>query len=186
MTDGSASAGWAARLLARVRMRKASEPAVETHEDSQADETANEDEAVPRPSGRVIALLSRRIVWIPAASLVLLTIVGTLSALLWQSSRERSALEAKLDATKHQLETQRANPPPAATPLSHPTPVAAATVPTAPTVATVSRTQRRSSPSVACDIQDPSSVSLKLKDCIDAFNRDANGPRGTRLPADSR
>lgn len=164
-------------------MRKASEPAVETHEDSQAEETANEDEAVPRPSGRVIALLSRPVVWIPATSLVLVAVVGTLSALLWQSTRERFALEAKLDATKHQLETQLANHPPAATPLAHPTPVA---TPTAPAVAAVAPAQRRSSPSVDCNIQDPASVSLKLKDCIDAFNRDANGPRGTRLPTDSR
>lgn len=57
------------------------------------------DEAVALPTANAVpALLSRKIVGIPAIGFALLAVVGTLAALLWQANREHASLEAKLQA----------------------------------------------------------------------------------------
>ena len=166
-----------ARLAAKLRRR----PAADTQAADEAeaavvrDEAAGEeDESAPRGFRRVLALLSRKIVWIPAASLVLLAVVGTLSTLLWQAGQDRTALEAKLKAAERKLQqTATAKPRPAGPTASSTSSVNAVAAPAAG--------PRLDLAGGDCDINDAESVSLRLKDCIEAFNQEtANPPRPAR------
>lgn len=161
-----AAASFLARLAAKLRRR----PAVDA---PSADEALDsEDESAPRGFRRVLALLSRKIVWVPAASLVLLAVVGTLSALLWQAGQDRTALEAKLKAAEQQL--QRTAAP-------RPRPAGSTPAPSASADAAAPAAGLR--PKLAggdCDINDAESVPLRLKDCIAAFNLETAGPRPAR------
>lgn len=164
-----------ARLLARLRPPPAAKSVNNAPAGDEAD--AAETDPPPRRAQRLFALLSKKIVWIPAASLALLALVGTLGALLWQSGQDRAALEARLKAAEQKLEQAATAPAPATTTPSAP-PAPADTE----SAATAARTAA-SRPVLAgsdCDINDVEGVSLRLKDCIDAFNQE---PAARTLPA---
>lgn len=165
------------RLLARLRPR----PAIEPTEDAPADlpppsrdeADAAESEPPPARARRLIALLSKKVVWIPAASLALFALVGTLGALLWQSGQDRAALEAKLKAAEQQLEqTARPALPVTTQPVAPPADADAETT----AAATRSAAARPLLAGGDCDINNAEGVSLRLKDCIDAFNQEAAAP----------
>lgn len=165
-----------ARLTAKLRRRP--EADTQAADDAEVavtrDEAADEEDASgPRGFRRVLALLSRKIVWIPAASVVLLAVVGTLSALLWQAGQDRTALEAKLKAAEQQLQ-RTATPQPRA--AGSTTPPSGSAEPSLDAVAAPAAGPRPSLAGGDCDINNAESVSLRLKDCIEAFNLETARP----------
>lgn len=162
-----------ARLIAKLRRPKAESA------DGASPGAGDEADAAEPPPRRGIAMLSRRIVWIPATGFALLAVVGTLAALLWQSDREQAALEAKLKAIEQELERAA----PAAVPK--------AAVDTAPPTKAAPQAGTAPSPPLTvaggdCDLSDLESVSVRLKDCIDAFNDATARSRPPRPPSTTR
>lgn len=174
-----------ARLAAKLRRRPqadaqaADEPETAAVRDEATDE---ESDAAPRGFGRVRAFLSRKIVWIPAASFVLLSIVGTLSALLWQAGQDRTALEAKLKAAEQQLQQTAAAQPRSSELPAAPSPAVEVE---RDAVAAPTAGPRPSLAGGDCDINNAESVSLRLKDCIEAFNQETTRTRTRTRPAPS-
>ena len=171
-----------ARLMARLRRRPAAEvdeAEADTPAYASADEASPDSAPAPRGMQRLRALLTRKIVWIPAASLTLLAIVGTLSVLLWQSGQDKAALQAKLEAAEQELEKTVAVHPPAAdlsaadlSPATPASPAAETALAAADTATLAPPSPRRNLSGSDCDINDAASVSLRLKDCIDSFNQE--------------
>lgn len=158
-----------ARLIAKLHRPKVEAPAVAP--DEAEDET--------RPNHRVPALLSRKIVGIPAIGFALLAVVGTLAALLWQANREHASLEAKLQAVERELELAA----PAAAPKAAAKPVPpASTASLSTTTARPARTPARSD----CELRGTERVSLQLKDCIDTFNDATTRSRPPPQPTPTR
>lgn len=172
-----------ARLAAKLRRRPqadaqtADEPETAAVRDEATDE---ESDAAPRGFGRVRAFLSRKIVWIPAASFVLLSIVGTLSALLWQAGQDRTALEAKLKAAEQQLQQTAAAQPRSSELPAAPSPAVEVE---RDAIAAPTAGPRPSLAGGDCDINNAESVSLRLKDCIEAFNQETTRTRTRPAPS---
>ncbi|MEW5967509.1 MAG: hypothetical protein AB1720_11060 [Pseudomonadota bacterium] len=165
-----------ARLLGRLRRRPVdttadaatdATPASGSHTRDEADEA--DGEAPPSRMRRMRAVLARKVIWIPAAGVAGLALVGTLGLMLWQSGQQNAALEARLKATEKQL--QQARPAPAgkqnAAAPGQPEPGAQ---PAGAVGAAVAATPPQSGGD--CDIGSAEGVSLRLKDCIDAFNQE--------------
>lgn len=164
-----------ARLLGRLRRRPAEAAADEATDEApaSADRARDEadeadDEAPPARMRRMRAMLARRGVWIPAAGVAGLALVGTLGVMLWQSGQQNAALQARLKATEKQLEQARPAP------TANRNAAAAGPRPGAPP-AVPAGTAGAATPVSSggdCDIGSAEGVSLRLKDCIDAFNRE--------------
>lgn len=164
-----------ARLTRRLRRRPQAEAADADEAPAEAphatrDETEAEAEAAP-PSRmrRLLAALSRKRVWIPAASVAVLALFGTLGAMLWQSGQENAALQARLQQAEQTLKQTAPSQPGLRKAPS------AATPPTG-SIAAVAPVPIRSTASGAdCDISSAASVAQQLKGCIDAFNQESDG-----------
>lgn len=172
----AASPSLFARLAARLRRQPA--PAEDAEQAAMeevapdtiaaAEDAADADGATsPRGLRKLLAILSRKRVWIPAAGVALLTVFGGLGAMLWQSSQQNAALQAKLQEAEKQLD--RASP---AAGMPKPLP-ATSSRPAGPLVANAQTAGPDSAMSGAdCDISNAESVAQRLKACIDAFNQE--------------
>ncbi|MFN3751807.1 MAG: hypothetical protein ACK4SR_10570 [Thiobacillus sp.] len=171
-----------ARWLGRLRQRAANTASLEAltpagHEGEDADAADR-----PAPSRRVLAMLARKSVWMPAAGLAVLALIGTLGAMLWQAGQRNAALQARLEASEKKLAPARSAP------AARPDPAKAAPRPveSSPVESRIAGagtvTPAKSAPAGGdCDIGGREGVTLHLKDCIDAFNQGRAGAgRGSR------
>jgi hypothetical protein len=179
---------WLARL--KTTFRRPGPEAIEADESipdakRNRDATAfSEDEAdsdgdAPQPGRirRALAALSNKWVWIPAASAMLLVLIGAMALMLLQSAQEKEHLQAELLATQKKLEQSGvAKEVTADTDVPAPAPAA---VPV-PALAAVGSAAAGSRPGIAagdCQVSDQASVTENLKNCIDSFNRSMAGSR---------
>lgn len=173
-TDASAAAADDApvpklSLLARLkrRLRRQPELPLEAAADAgapspdQAGDADGEETAVPvGRARRVLATLSKKRVWIPAVSLVLLALMGTLTLMLLQSAQEKKKLQTELLATQKKLEQTVARKAAAKRHASRATDGATAT--------TAGDSLGEDGD---CTVHDKESVIRNLKNCIDSFNQ---------------
>lgn len=177
--DASPAPGsFLSRLIAKLR-QPAAAPAAAGEETLAADDASV---AAP-PARRRFAALVRPTVWIAAASVALFAVVGTLATLLWQAHHEQAVLEAKLKEIEQELKVAA----PAAAPSVRPAPPLPAEAP----VETAPDPRPKPGPRAAlaggdCQLRDAESVSLRLKDCIDAFNEADTRSRPPRQHAPNR
>lgn len=181
-----------ARWLDRLRRRTAHSAATEAL--TPAGQEGGEADAADRPasSRRMLAMLARKSVWMPAVGVAVLALTGTLGAMLWQAGQRNAALQARLAASEKTLAPTR--PAPATQPapaVTAPKPVESSPVESSP-VESSPREPRiadagtarpvKSAPAGGdCDIGSREGVTLHLKDCIDAFNQGRAGTgRGSR------
>lgn len=164
-----------AKLAGRLRRQAAASPAA-TVTDEALDENPRQqgppdkdgEAASPRGLRRIWALVSCKRIWIPAAGVAVLALVGTLGVLLWQATHEQTLLKTRVHAAEKKLE--RASPAAgiAKAPAVAPRPATEPLV----TAATVAPAPPARSAGGDCDINSKEGVSLHLKDCIDAFNQE--------------
>lgn len=176
-----------ARWLDRLRRRTAHSAATEAL--TPAGQKGGEADAADRPasSRRMLAMLARKSVWMPAVGVAVLALTGTLGAMLWQAGQRNAALQARLAASEKTLAPPR--PAPATQPapaVAAPKPVESSPVessPREPRIADAGTARPvKSAPAGGdCDIGSREGVTLHLKDCIDAFNQGRAGTgRGSR------
>jgi hypothetical protein len=145
-----------------------------THRDSARSrdgDSIEEEEAAPlSPLQRALSVLSKKWVWIPGLSILLLVPLVTMGLMLVQSAQEKEQLQTRLLATQKKLDQAAAAKKAAAKPQPpNPTGAAAvAAVDIAPSPAT-DGTQAKGATG-ECEISSKESVTLNLKNCIEGFN----------------
>jgi hypothetical protein len=150
---------WLARLTRRFR-RQPELPSEDAEDaDASTSEAQRAETADEAAEGDEHAFSNKR-VWIPAVSVVLLALMGTMAAMLLQSAQEKQKLQAELLATQKKLQKTV-------------TSKAAAKRPTARrnadgNVATADDTVGADGD---CTVSDQESVIRNLKNCIDSFNQ---------------
>jgi hypothetical protein len=184
------------QLLARLAFWRRTPAAADEASEAEAspagpaDGTAAEDgEAPPRPplAKRLLAILLRKTVWMPAAGLLLITLgaLGSIAYMRAQHAESNKALHA-LQAAKLQLEQEnrklRTQPAPAPTPPSKPTAVVPhqAAVDPAFDVASAANPAGGDSSGNDCMISNKDDAGASLKHCIEAFNQAGGQPKRTR------
>ncbi len=130
-----------------------------------AEPAAEEDAAPTGRFKRLSAVLARKRVWIPALSVVLLAIIGTMTGLLLQSGQEKQQLQLELQAAQKKL--KQAAPLKLAAKVPAPEPISQT-----PSAATGSTPQSGANDG-ECLISNPKNVAENLKNCIDGFNAGA-------------
>jgi hypothetical protein len=130
-------------------------------------------EAEVAPASRLQHLrgvLANKRVWIPAVSVALLAVFGTMTWLLLQSGQEKQQLQLELQAANKKLKPaaslKLAAKVPAPQPTSHP-------VSQMPSVAT-DGSPKSGANGGECLISNPKNIAENLKNCIDGFNAVAN------------
>lgn len=166
-----------ARWLGRLRRRTAGTAATEAL--TPAGQAGGDASAAarPGPSRRVLAVLSRKPVWMSAVGVALLALIGTLGVMLWQTGQHNAALQARLVASEKTLAPTR--PAPATQPapaVAAPKPVESSPVESSPLEpriadADTARPVKSAPTGGECDIGSREGVTLHLKDCIEAFNQ---------------
>jgi len=181
---------WLARLKTTLRRQPGPE-AIEADESipdakRNRDATAfSEDEAdsvedaeQPGRIRRALAALSNKWVWIPAASAMLLVLIGAMALMLLQSAQEKEHLQAELLATQNKLKQSAVSKAAAvkaaavkenAGPADTPAAIGSAAAYTGIGIDTGD-----------CRVTDKESVSQHLKNCIDSFNRISAGSTPAR------
>lgn len=144
---------------------------------------ADSDELPAQPSRirRALAMLSRKWVWIPAMSLVLLGMMGAMLILLLQSAQEKERLQTELLATQQQLD--QVGGAKKAVPKNDVAKTDATDPMGEPTVASLGAGEALRQPDFDagdCVVSDKESVSQNLMHCIEAFNRSMDGARTAR------
>lgn len=184
----AAPTGWLLKLKSLVRFRRRSAPADEPdgtdahRKADQAKRSRDEPEAdadvenvPPRPGllKRLIPVLARKRVWIPAVSFAVLGMAGGVAWLAIQSSHDKKQLEAELAAVKKKLAQIPKSAPVAVVP-----PVSAPPAPPTPTpdpaFEIVGHKPIHESASGVdesdCVVADREQVAKNLKRCIEGFN----------------
>ncbi len=143
------------------------------------DETAAEDTPTVGIFKRLFAKLCNKWVWIPAVSVLLLSMIGAVLFIVLHTAQEKEKLQAELQETQKQLKKQAALVKQAA---------ATAAVTVAPkqqaqlAVASIGKANAESKPGINpgdCLVTDKESVTKNLKNCIDSFN---DAPPANRKP----
>ena len=148
--------------------------------DSSRERDADSDELPVQPGRirRALAMLSRKWVWIPAMSLVLLGMMSAMLVLLLQSAQEKDRLQTELLAAQQQLDQAASakNGMPknelAKTDATDPM-----GVPTAAGLGTGASLRQTDFDASGCVVSDKESVTQNLRHCIDAFNHSMAGAR---------
>lgn len=135
-------------------------------------------EATLTAKQRMMAVLARKRVWIPALSLLVLVPIVVMAMLLLQSGKEKAHLQAELLATQNKLkQPPKVEPVPDLMKPMVAAPVAAAPEPLQETsthgvVKTASKADVQSlADDIDCSVSDKESVAKNLKNCIELFNR---------------
>lgn len=152
-----------------------------TNSESADAQSATEDAPTTSIHKRLILKLQNKWVWIPSASVLLLSLVGAALYIVLQTAQEKAKLQAELKSIKQQLQKQ------AASAKKAPVPVTAIPNLTAPPKADQAATivgQANTKPippidSGDCLVTDIESVTKNLKDCIESFNNASPSPRQT-------
>ncbi|MBU1394742.1 MAG: hypothetical protein KKE84_01190 [Gammaproteobacteria bacterium] len=180
---------WLARLKTTFRRQPGPEvieadesiPDAKRSQDATAfseDEADSDEDAVqPGRIRRALAALSNKWVWIPAASVMLLVLIGAMALMLLQSAKEKEHLQAELLATQKKLEQKGVSKAAAvkqdAGPADAPAFVAVGAV----------ADSRSGIDAGDCQVSDKASVTQHLKNCIDSFNRiSAGSPPARTVP----
>jgi len=131
------------------------------------DESAAEDAPKVGFFKRLFAKMCNKWVWIPAVSVMLLSLIGAVLFIVLHTAQEKEKLQAELQETQKQLKKQAALVKKAAaiavTP-KHQADLAAATI---------GQANPESKPGINpgdCLVTDKESVTKNLKNCIDSFN----------------
>lgn len=199
-TDGEAPAaeveakpGLFARLAALLRFaRRKPAPDVEPVEGTPPpiDTPPTGDEEAPRPplAKRVLAILIRKSVWMPATALLLIAVSVTASVMFMRGQQEDHArslknlheAKLKLEEENEKLRTQQTNIPPAAKNLPSPTTPAPTEQAIKPDPAFDIADNQRSGAEPAsgdCVVSDKNNAGASLKACIDSFNQASGSSR---------
>lgn len=142
------------------------------------------EDTPPQGRRRPSALLPEKSVWILSASLAILAPLGAPGAAQRQPAQDRAAQETKSKTVEQPVELAARPAPPAPTPPPAASVAPGMGTPAAGSAKTARTAAPRSAPAESnCDIRDAEGVSLRLKDCIDAFNQaPAAGTRTERPP----
>jgi len=188
---------WLARLKEKFRRQpklEALEESVETDDfpastrhSATRDENEEAEQEAPKPGllKRLLAVLSKKWVWIPSVGMVVLALVGSVTFMLLNAAQEKEKLQAELKKARKQIAQQAAvvkqasvakqaaaleNSPEQA-PRPAPVMVVAANSDTKPGVAAGD-----------CLVTSKESVATSLKGCIESFNAKTGTRTAERKP----
>jgi len=183
---------WLARLKQKFRRQPKLEALEESDEESSVpssaraqDEEAEEEAPKPARFKRLLALLSKKWVWIPSVSVVVLALMGGVAFMLLNAAQEKAKLQAELQQAQKKIAQQAAvvkqvaaAKQAAAIELS---PEKAAQ----PAPAMIGAANPDSKPGVNagdCLVTSKESVAASLKGCIESFNAKAGTRTAERKP----
>jgi hypothetical protein len=138
----------------------------------EANDAASEETSVqPGRFRRTLAALTKKWVWIPAASVMLLAMMGAMLMQLQQSAQEKEKLQAELRATQQKLEQASGAKKPASRKVAANPDAPGQTDGLALSSVGSGADSQPGFDEGGCVVTDKESVSQNLKNCIDDFNR---------------
>lgn len=183
---------WLARLKQKFRRQPKLEALEESDEVSSMpssaraqDEEAEEEAPKPARFKRLLALLSKKWVWIPSVSVAVLGLMGGVAFMLLNAAQEKAKLQAELQQAQKKIAQQAAvvKQVAAAKPAAAIETSPEQTARSAPVMIGTANADTKSGVAVGdCLVTSKESVATSLKGCIESFNAKAGTRTAEKRP----